>query len=157
MMAEKFSHSFSQQQQKMRINEFKWDGAGWAHAPGSLWLNGGCVSEQQWFIFISMPPMPPPPKFDAPSSWHSNWNANSDECAHVARLGSVHRLEGCRRRRRRLTTFYGKWATYPPTYGMGYNRKYTCAYAPSTYDHINQYTSTYVLLFAYVCAYVWYV
>lgn len=103
-----------------------------------------------WFIFISMPPMPPPPKFDAPSSWHSNWNANSDECAHVARLGSVHRLEGCRRRRRRLTTFYGKWATYPPTYGMGYNRKYTCAYAPSTYDHINQYTSTYVLLFAYV-------
>lgn len=47
-----------------------------------------------WFIFIWIPmlmPMPPspPPNFNAPSSWHSNWNANSDECAHVARLGSV--------------------------------------------------------------------
>lgn len=43
MMAEKFSHSFSQQQQKMRINEFK---MGLRPRPrpvpqAPFWLNGG--------------------------------------------------------------------------------------------------------------------
>lgn len=71
---------------------------------------------------------PQPPEFDAPSSWHSNWNANSDECAHVVRLGSVlrggeaERLRGYRRcvaSTRQSTTFDGKWASLPRSVTIG--------------------------------------
>jgi len=145
--------------------------ADWAHAPGVFFLFfsffGLMVAmfraEQNavrlpsatvatWFIFIwipmlmLMPPSPsPPPNFNAPSSWHSNWNANSDECAHVARLGSVlflflvlvlvlvqpERMLASPRptdeRHRHPTTFYGKWAINPCAF-QSQNRKYTCAY-----------------------------
>lgn len=161
MMAEKFSHSFSQQQQKMRINEFKWDYGSALSEPTPRALFGLMVA-----VFRSSSAVRPRPgwqrnviyfHFDATDAATQIqrsviltfelkckfWRM----CARCApRVGS----SAGRMPSPRLTTSYGKWATYPPIYSMRYNRKYTCAYAPSTYDHINQYTSTYVLLFAYV-------
>lgn len=136
MMAEKFPHSFSQQQQKMRINEFKWDYGSALSEPTPQALFGLMVA-----VFRSSGAV------RSRHGWQRNviyFHFDATDSATQIRRSVILTFElKCKFWRMcarcaprvgssagrmlplplplpspspRLTTCYGKWATYPPTH-----------------------------------------